>query len=199
MVGTDILGMQKVTLRYYQEAQIQAIREAFRRGLKSVLVESCTGSGKTTTLSELSRLVAVLAAIDKLWRVCVIAHTERICQQLRERLELFGIDAGMIRAGYPEELDKIVQVASIQTLANRLDRVGDFNLLIIDECHHACAANYRRVYAHFERARHVGVTATPDRLDGQSLSDIYQEMIVGPAFSVLIAQGYSYSSPAPAR
>jgi superfamily II DNA or RNA helicase len=77
--------------------------------------------------------------------------------------------------------------------------VGDFDLLITDECHHARAANYRRVYTHFERAGHVGFTATPDRLDDQALSEIYEAMIVGPAFSELIAQGYSYSSPAPAR
>jgi len=177
-----------VSLRYYQNDQIRSISAAFRRGVKSVLVESCTGSGKTTTASELVRLVAVSA--EKKWRVCVIAHTDRICQQLRDRLEIFGIEAGMIKAGYPEELSKIVQVASIQTLANRLDRVGDFDLIITDECHHACAANYRRVYAHFERARHVGFTATPDRLDGQALSDIYEEMIVGPAFSKLIEEGY---------
>lgn len=135
--------MRKVTLRYYQDTQIHAIREAFKRGLMSVLVESCTGSGKTTTLSELARLVAVLAEIDKRWHVCVIAHTDRICQQLRDRLALFGIDAGIIKAGYAEELEKMVQVASIQTLANRLDRVGDFDLIVTDECHHVCAANYR--------------------------------------------------------
>ncbi|MCD1620936.1 DEAD/DEAH box helicase [Salipiger manganoxidans] len=180
--------MRKVVLRYYQNRQIQSVSDLFQAGVRSVLIESCTGSGKTTTASELVRLVAVAA--EKKWRVCVIAHTDRICKQLRDRLALFGIEAGMIKAGYPEELDKIVQVASIQTLAGRLDRVGDFDLLVTDECHHACAGNYRRVYSHFDTARHVGLTATPDRLDGQALSDIYEEMIIGPAFSELIAQGF---------
>lgn len=182
--------MRKVVLRYYQNNQIRSVSDLFRSGVRSLLIESCTGSGKTTTVSELVRLVTMALAIDDRWRVCVIAHTDRICKQLRDRLALFGIDAGMIKSGYPEEPDKIVQVASIQTLAGRLDRVGDFDLLITDECHHACAGNYRRVYSHFNNARHVGLTATPDRLDGQALSDIYEKMIVGPAFSELIAQGF---------
>lgn len=179
--------MRKVVLRYYQNQQIRSVSDLFRGGVRSVLIESCTGSGKTTTASELVRMVSI--ASEKKWRVCVIAHTDRICKQLRDRLAVFGVDAGMIKAGYPEELDKIVQVASIQTLAGRLDRVGDFDLLITDECHHACATNYRRIYSHFDNARHIGLTATPDRLDGQTLFEIYKEMIIGPAFSELISQG----------
>ena len=155
--------MRNDALRYYQNQQIRSA-------------------------SELVRLVSI--ASEKKWRVCVIAHTDRIGKQLRDRLAVFGVDAGMIKAGYPEELNKIVQVASIQTLAGRLDRVGDIDLLITDECHHACATNYRRIYSHFDNARYIGLTAMADRLDGQALFEIYEEMIIGSAFSELISQGF---------
>jgi Type III restriction enzyme, res subunit len=51
-----------------------------------------------------------------------------------------------------------------------------FKTLIIDECHRSAATTYRRVLEHFEAAKVLGVTATPDRSDQRSLGEIFEEI-----------------------
>lgn len=83
-----------------------------------------------------------------------------------------------------------VQSASIQTIVNRLDKVGNFDLVIVDECHHISSASYRKIVNHYSTAKIVGLTATPIRTDGKGFDDIFEVLECGISTAELIARGY---------
>jgi DNA repair protein RadD len=88
-----------------------------------------------------------------------------------------------------------VAVGSIQTVDRRLKKHPlNFDLVIIDEAHHAVASTWARVIAQFPSARILGVTATACRTDGSGLGldhgGIFDDLIVGPAPAELIADGF---------
>src|SRR5262249_1563934 len=94
-----------------------------------------------------------------------------------------------------------VQIASIGTLVRRLDRLNGVDLLVLGEYHHAIAGMWQTILPAAREAYVLGVTATPKRLDGRGLADIFDEMIVGPTVAELIAGGFlsRFSTYAPAR
>ncbi len=82
-----------------------------------------------------------------------------------------------------------MQIASVAALAHahRLRRWRDwFDFIVVDECHHAVAGSWARVLASQPRAAILGVTATPERLDGKGLGEIFDDMVVGPSTAELI-------------
>ena len=81
-------------------------------------------------------------------------------------------------------------VASIQTLRRRLDQIEQPNLVIIDEAHHSISKSYVQMFAHWPDALFIGVTATPERLDGRGLGVMFDRMVMGPSVSYLIANGF---------
>ena len=87
-----------------------------------------------------------------------------------------------------------VQVSSVQTLARRLDRTREPDLLIIDECHHTNAATWKNILAKWTKTRILGVTATPCRLDGKGLGvhagGYFDRLIMGPTVQELIDLGF---------
>ena len=64
------------------------------------------------------------------------------------------------------------------------------NVIIWDECHHLAADNWSRIFHHFPDAIHIGLTATPERLDGKGLGEYFEEMVLGPSMADLISDGY---------
>src|SRR4030095_13099641 len=94
------------------------------------------------------------------------------------------LELGIVKAGEGEH-DAPVVVASVQTLSRtrRLERLTpDFQPIIIDEGHHAWADSYRRILTYcraFEAdgPLTLGVTATPERGDHESLGEIFQEIV----------------------
>jgi superfamily II DNA or RNA helicase len=100
------------------------------------------------------------------------------------------IEHGVIAAGYPETKAQ-VQVASVMTLVRRLDLLTPPpTLLVIDECHHAAAATWQKIIAALPDADILGLTATPRRLDGKPLDDIFDTLVVGPPIAKLIDDGF---------
>ncbi|NKW09462.1 DEAD/DEAH box helicase family protein [Ochrobactrum tritici] len=85
-----------------------------------------------------------------------------------------------------------MQIASIQTLQKRLDWYGTPDLYIPDEAHHAGAATWAEVIDTYRQggAKIVGLSATPERLDGEGLGKWFDRMVVGPSTAWLIEQGY---------
>jgi superfamily II DNA or RNA helicase len=173
-----------IQLRPYQSRGIADIRAAFRTA-RRVLGVFPTGAGKTTIIASI-----VQDTLARGSRVVIMAHREELITQIRDRLALFGIVAAIIKAGHPEDPNNPVQVASVQSLAGRLDRHNAPDLLIVDEAHHTLAATYRSILDAWSKSRVLGLTATPWRLDGRGLGEVFESMVQGPTVAELIEQGH---------
>jgi DNA repair protein RadD len=172
-------------LRPYQSALIERIEGAYSAGARRVLAVLPTGGGKTVVFSSM-----IAAMAERRERVLILAHRQEIIDQISASLFRHGVAHGAIVPGARESLQP-VQVASVATLARRVERWRDaFGMIVVDEAHHAVAGSWRTILGAFERARVLGVTATPERLDGRGLGDMFETMIVGPGVAELIADGH---------
>lgn len=172
-----------VSLRPYQSDFVNGIRSAFGRR-RRVLGVAPTGSGKTVVFSYIGQ-----AATARGSRVMIVAHRIEIVEQISLALDRFGVVHGRIMQGHAMT-DDLTQVGMVQTVARRLDKLIEPSLLIIDEAHHGVAGTWEKLGTAWSRSRHLGMTATPERLDGRGLGGAFDEMIQGPSTAELIAAGY---------
>jgi DNA repair protein RadD len=170
-------------LRSYQQEGVAAIRGAYAAGRKAVLYAAPTGSGKTRLFAT---IVAGAAARGN--SICILGHRVEITDQISAALDDLGVPHGIIAAGTPVT-DMPVQVASVATLARRLHRIRPPGLLVIDEAHHSVAGTWLRIIEAFPEAHILGVTATPERLDGKGLGDIFEKLVLGPSVEELVSAG----------
>lgn len=186
---------QGLVLRPYQLSAIAGIRDAFAAGHRSSLVVAATGTGKTVTFAELARL-----EVSHGGRVLILVHRDELIRQARRKCEDIGLWPDVEKAkARASTLAKVV-LASVQTLrGTRLARWArdHFALVIVDEAHHAAATGYRAILDHFDGARVVGVTATPDRADGKALGDVFD--VVAYRYEIRQAIAERYLVPVVAR
>lgn len=177
-----------IELRPYQKEGIRSIAESLRVK-NATLYQLPTGGGKSTILAEIVRLYR-RHNNDK--RVVVLAHRKELIRQLHHRLGDFGITSWALYGGIEKHPEYAVQVASVQTLgACKLSEwPDDVGLIITDECHHATATSYKKIYERYPDSLLFGVTATPCRTDGSSLSDVFGKLILGPSPAKLISDGH---------
>lgn len=174
-----------ITLRPYQATLVERTRANFIVGKRSQLLVSCTGSGKTVMFSYMAG-----RAVERGLRVWILAHRVELLDQISRTLSSFGVSHGMIAPGYIGDRRRPVQVASVFTLARRLDRYDAPDLIIVDEAHHAISTStWGRVITAFPKAKLLGVTATPIRLSGEGLGDLFECMVQGPTMRELIELG----------
>jgi superfamily II DNA or RNA helicase len=173
-----------IELRGYQHEGIAACREAMLTA-RRVLYVAPTGAGKTVLFAAIAQSVAAKGK-----RALILVHRRELVRQTVGKLEAFGIEAGLVVAGKAADLGQAITMAAVQTLAARPDLELQFDLVVIDEAHHAAAETWGKVLAGMPRARVLGVTATPERLDGKGLGDVFDVLVAGPTVSELIEQGY---------
>jgi DNA repair protein RadD len=175
------------TLRPYQHAAVEQIRDAFSQRHRSVLFVLPTGGGKTVMFSHITEQAAARGN-----RVCVLVHRQELLRQASASLHQMGVPHGLIAANLSMDLSLPVQVASVQTLARRLHHFPQefFQLLVVDEAHHSNAGTWAKVLGHFSSACVLGVTATPCRGDGRGLGEWYSAMVEGPSSQWLTDNGY---------
>ncbi len=176
----------------YQLDAVSAVRAAYARGHRRVLFVLPTGGGKSVVFSYITK-----SAAAKGNRVLLLVHRVELLDQASEHLQRMGVRHGVIAAGRSMNLAAPVQVASVQTLARRLGQLpaDHFQLVIVDEAHHATAGTWAKVIGHFCPAVVLGVTATPARGDGRGLGEMFDEMVLGPSSAWLTEEKYL----APAR
>ena len=172
-------------LRPYQSQLVAGIRELYAHKRNSVLAVAPTGAGKTVIFSYIA---ANTSARGK--RVLILVHRVELLRQTSAALLKAGVTHGLINPKFTATLHAPVQVASVQTLIKRLHLFKHFDLIVIDEAHHATAGSWRKILEAYPNARRLGVTATPIRADGEGLDDMFDDIIIGPQISELIAQGY---------
>ena len=175
-----------MNLRPYQLETIEAARLAFRGGARSICLQLPTGAGKTAIVTGIINNI-VNRGKSRAW---LVAHRDSLLDQIGAHLDKWGVRFGWIRPGHKERATQ-VHVVSVQTLSRRLDSVKHSpDIIIIDECHHAESSTYKRIVEKFPNAKIIGVTATPERLDGKGLSRTFERLIMGPSLSWLTARDY---------
>ena len=182
-----------VSLRDYQEDFVQKVRVEYRSGTQSVLLVAATGAGKTVVFSYIAKSAAAKGS-----RVLILAHRDQLIKQASHKLTDNGVNHGIIMAGFTPSPLRLVQVASVQTLVRRLEKMVaakvHFDLIVIDEAHLSAAASYMKVLAAWPKARVLGVTGSPIRLDGKGLGrgqgGCFDSIVQGISIRQLIDQGY---------
>jgi len=192
-------------LRDYQLNFVRDIRTAFAQGSVAPLAVAPTGAGKTACMSYIANGAAAKG------NTCgIIVHRQELVVQTSVALARVGLWHGIeapepvrraaIRAQIEEggrsfyNSDAPSKVCSIQTIGRRLDTIDPFNLLFLDEGHHAAAGTWGRLVEAMPKAKILGLTATPERLDGKGLGrdfgGIYTSLVMGPTIGSLIEAGY---------
>jgi DNA repair protein RadD len=174
-----------LTLRPYQQQAISNLRAAYRSGARAPLLVLPTGGGKTICFAAITS-----SASERGRRVLILVHRRELIAQASRKLTIAGVEHGIIAAGFPAS-DQPVQVASVQTLARRIERITwSPDLIIIDEAHHATAGSWLSSLNHWPDALRLGVTATPLRQDGRGLGAVFDQLVLGPSVAELISQGF---------
>ena len=173
-------------LRSYQIELIQKVYAHWSNGKKKILLQLPTGGGKTCIFGAIAKEFA-----RRNEKVLVLAHREELILQAANKVgAIADCPIGIVKAGYKLNLDAPLQVASVQTLVNRLPLLEDVGLVVIDEAHHATANTYRKILEAYPDAYQLGVTATPIRLDGTGFEDLFDELVTGVSVNQLIDDGY---------
>jgi DNA repair protein RadD len=179
----------KKQLRDYQLKLVGEIYEKWEGGANSVLAQMPTGAGKSIVVAS----IVEHEVVNRGKKVLVMAHrTELVTQMAGHLYEATGLDVGIIKAGFIPNYRSHIQVASVQSLnGSRRELTEKFDLIVVDECHHYTTGSiYDKVIGYYDGARLLGVTATPERLDGKGLGVIFKEMVVGITTAELIESGH---------
>lgn len=173
-------------LRDYQVDMYEEAKGKLLAGAKSILIQSPTGSGKTVLVAKIMQTVT-----SKGKRAWFNVHRrELVKQSVRTLTESAGLDIGVVAAGFQGNRHRDAQVCSVSTLMRRVHLMPSPNMLLWDEAHHCASKSWSDLIEKFPSAVHLGMTATPERLDGTGLGNWYQHMITGPSVKHLIANGH---------
>jgi len=168
----------------YQADMVKRVQEAFRSH-DSVMVQMPTGTGKTY-------LLAALVGLFLKEEVWVIAHRRELVSQIKDTLERF----------FSSLKSTSIKVTSIQWLSRHYGEMEEKpGLIVIDEAHHALAETYAEVMNAYPKAKKLGLTATPYRLNGKGFTDLFDTLLCSWSMEKFIAEGrlslYDYYSIKP--
>jgi DNA repair protein RadD len=186
--------LPKITLHDYQERLVHELRQAYRDENNPCLVLA-TGGGKTVICAGLA--LSSQVKDRKLWFVC---HKDFLVAQTSATFSLMGVPHGVLAAAFKFTGWASTMVVSIDTLRSRLRTVPESerpDVLVWDECHHSPSKSWREVWDWAGAdCFHMGLTATPVRLDGKGLAPTaentagFTRMILGPSTADLMEMGF---------
>lgn len=174
--------------RPYQDASCSAVLAVLREQ-RSALVVLPTGTGKTFVFSMLAKL-----GITHGRRVLILVDRDVLVKQAADRLlkDVF-LEAAIEKGRRHAPKDSALVIASVQSLHEERLHGWDretFDLIVVDEAHHGAAPTYTRIFSHFQSAKFVGVTATPDRTDARSLMTVFDEVAYEMSMREAVEEGW---------
>ncbi len=180
-----------INLRPYQAEAKDAVFEQWDNGVLKTLLVLPTGTGKTIVFAKITE-----SLVKNGERVLILAHRGELLSQAADKLEKA---TGLKTATEKAEETCLgswyrVVVGSVQSLMRetRLSKFSPdyFSAIIIDEAHHALSDGYTRVLEHFDKAKVLGVTATPDRGDMKNLGQVFESLAYEYTLPRAIKDGY---------
>ena len=178
-------------LRDYQSEARESIFAEWQKGIHKTLLVLPTGCGKTIVFAKVAE-----DCVRQGDRVLILAHRGELLEQAADKI---GKATGLSCATEKAEQSCLgswfrITVGSVQTLMRdkRLSRFPEdyFGTIIIDEAHHCLSDSYQKVLHHFEGARVLGVTATPDRGDMRNLGQYFESLAYEYTLPKAIKSGY---------
>ena len=162
----------------HQAVALEALEAERRHGHHRNLVVAATGTGKTWIAAFDYKRLRDRKMGDSL---LFVAHREEILRQSQQVFQLVLRESGfgerLVGGERPSKGRHVF--ASVQSLANRIDEIepDSFDVVIVDEFHHAAASSYDRLLRRLRPQVLLGLTATPERADGQSVFEWFDGRI----------------------
>ena len=162
--------MKEIKLFDYQEDMKERIEKALRLH-RSVMAQMPTGTGKTYLLTAVIDSFVSNNPMEKVW---IVAHRKELVSQIDETVRKFH----SYSASNASFLLSSVKAMSIQWLMRHYDEIEEEpGLIVIDEAHHALAKTYKEMWERFPKAKFLGLTATPCRLNGKGFTDLFDVLV----------------------
>ena len=117
--------------------------------------------------------------------VLIVAHRRELIEQIKQTLAVFGIDGVVV-----ESIQKLTADEKRKEKDGIEDENEDFQLIVIDEAHHALAKTYRALWERWPKAKFLGLTATPCRLNGSAFTDLFDVLLQAKDIQWFIKQGW---------
>lgn len=162
--------MKEIKLFDYQEDMKERIEKALRLH-RSVMAQMPTGTGKTYLLTAVIDSFVSNNPMEKVW---IVAHRRELVSQIDETVRKFH----SFSASNTSSLLSSVKAMSIQWLMRHYDEIEEEpGMIMIDEAHHALAKTYKEMWERFPKAKFLGLTATPCRLNGKGFTDLFDVLV----------------------
>ena len=174
--------MKEIKLFDYQEDMKERIEKALRLH-RSVMAQMPTGTGKTYLLTAVIDSFVSNNPKEKVW---IVAHRRELVSQIDETVRKFH----SYSASNTSSLLSSVKAMSIQWLIRHYDEIEEEpGLIVIDEAHHALAKTYKEMWERFPKAKFLGLTATPCRLNGKGFTDLFDVLVQSWGVPEFISKG----------
>ena len=172
----------KIKLYDYQEDMKERIEKALRLH-RSVMAQMPTGTGKTYLLTAVIDSFVNGNPMEKVW---IVAHRRELVSQIDETVRKFH----SYFASSTSSLLSSVKAMSIQWLMRHYDEIEEEpGMIVIDEAHHALAKTYKEMWERFPKAKFLGLTATPCRLNGKGFTDLFDVLVQSWSVPEFISKG----------
>ena len=174
--------MKEIKLFDYQEDMKERIEKALRLH-RSVMAQMPTGTGKTYLLTAVIDSFVSNNPMEKVW---IVAHRRELVSQIDETVRKFH----SYSASNTSSLLSSVKSMSIQWLMRHYDEIEEEPaMIVIDEAHHALAKTYKVMWERFPKAKFLGLTATPCRLNGKGFMDLFDVLVQSWSVPEFICKG----------
>ena len=174
--------MKDIKLFDYQEDMKERIEKALRLH-RSVMAQMPTGTGKTYLLTAVIDSFVSNNPMEKVW---IVAHRRELVSQIDETVRKFH----SYSASNTSSLLSSVKAMSIQWLMRHYDEIEEEpGMIVIDEAHHALAKTYKEMWERFPKAKFLGLTATPCRLNGKGFTDLFDVLVQSWSVPEFISKG----------
>lgn len=168
-----------------QEEFVTQLRHSLRAGNKAVLGVASPAFGKTVVAGHI-----IAAALSKGGSAWFLVHRKNLLRQTSKSFWSAQIEHGLITGGRMRTVSA-VQVGTIGTVFSRIEKLTAPKILFVDEAHLARGNMFETVikWALSKGSIVIGLTGTPERLDGKALGDIFEDMVEAKSTQWLIEQG----------
>ena len=162
---------QTIELRDYQQEATENLQKMREDGKTIALLYNATGVGKTITAATDAKAVG--------GRTLFLVNALKLASQAKETFAKAWPEATLGEyIGSQKDMTQTVIFATVQSISKDLEKFSptDFDYLIVDECHHAAANTYQKIFTYFHPKFILGLTATPERSDGEDMLELFQNV-----------------------